>query len=305
MMVRALTLVWASLLVSGGVAAADVTAGALHHTLRQQHGWMARGANPKHAWLYVASLSQNVVGIYDLEEIGVPQIGSIADGLNTPFGVVVDANGTLYVASQGAGTVTIYPAGSISPSLTLADGLTAPVGLAVDANGDVYVGNQGSAPSIQVYAQGQTSPYWTITSPLIKHPGPITFDSHRDLFVVDNDTGVAEIPFGSTQLSSLGFEGLTYPSAIAVDPGNGNVYVSDLYTDTLIFEPGTPTAVRKIKNVYPDFFGIGTVRGKTYLFGPCSPCNSVDVLTFPRRVQSSFNTVQDPQGAAVKPAGVP
>src|SRR5580704_4649818 len=30
MMVRALTLVWASLLVSGGVAAADVTAGALH-----------------------------------------------------------------------------------------------------------------------------------------------------------------------------------------------------------------------------------------------------------------------------------
>jgi DNA-binding beta-propeller fold protein YncE len=306
-MMRYAVLAFTSVILVSGVAAKSAAASPRQHVVSHKHsGWMTPRANPKHAWLYVAGQNQSVVAIYDLEEIGAPQIGAITNGINTPFGLALDAQGTLYVANP-SGTVTIYPADATSPSLTLSQGLISPVGIAVDTNNDVYVGNQGSAPSIQVYAQGQTSPYRTITSPLIVHPGPITFDTHRNLFIVDNNNGIAEMPFGSQNLTWLGLQGLGYPSAIAVDPFNGNLYVSDISSkhDTLIFLPGQTQASAKMKGVSADFFAIGKIRRTTYLFGPCSPCNNMDVVKFPRKVLAVLGSQTFPQGVAIKPAGVP
>jgi len=305
-MTRHFPFLFASLLVATAVGAANATEKPARHALVHRHGWMAPDANPKHAWLYVAGQNQSVVAIYDLEIIGAPQIGAITDGISTPFGLALDASGTLYVANP-SGTVTIYPAGATAPSLTLSQGLISPVGIAVDTNNDVYVGNQGSSPSIQVFAQGQTTPYRTITNTLIVHPGPITFDTHRNLFIVDNTNGIAEEPFGSQVLAFLGLQGLGYPSAIAVDPFDGDIYVSDISSkhDTLIFPPGHTTATRKIKGVSADFFAIGKIRGTTYLFGPCSPCNNLDVIKFPRTLLAVLGSQTFPQGVAVKPAGVP
>jgi DNA-binding beta-propeller fold protein YncE len=128
----------------------------------RSQGWIARDANPQHAWLYVNGEDNNVVFIYDLEKIGFPEIGKITAGVIAPFGMAVDAQGTLYVVNQhgsgsAPGTVTVYPAGSTTPSLTIAKGLNNPQGVAVDANGNVYVTNRGPAPGIAVYAAGQTT----------------------------------------------------------------------------------------------------------------------------------------------------
>jgi hypothetical protein len=252
-----------------------------------------------------------VVAIYDLAAFGVPKIGEISEGVESPFGVVVDATGNVYVANSHVGqktpgNVTIYPAGATSPSLTLSDGLQSPVGLALDTNGDLYVGNQGTAPSIQVYAAGQTTPYRTITSSLLVHPGPMTFDQHRNLFVVDNRTGVAELASDGSELVSLGLVGLTYPSAIAVAPKSGDIYVSDLNLHgTLVFAPGKTTALRRMATD-PDFFEIGTVRGTDYLFAPYSSRNVLEAVRLDARKPFwSMDTVAAPQGAAIKPAGVP
>src|ERR1700722_2323994 len=254
-------LVPTAVLAAATIAAGHATPPRATEAARRSGGWMDAKANPKHPWLYVASLNQSVVAIYDLAAFGVPKIGEISQGLASPFGVVVDPQGTVYVANSHVGqktpgNVTIYPAGALIPGLTLSDGLQSPVGLAVDTNGDVYVGNQGTAPSIQVYAAGQTTPYRTITSSLLVHPGPMTFDKNRKLFVVDNRTGVAELASGAQQLVSLGLVGMTYPSAIAIAPRSGDIYVSDLNLHgTLVFAPGKTTAIRRMATD-PDFFAI-------------------------------------------------
>src|ERR1700722_7859247 len=167
-------------------------------------GWMARDANPSHAWLYVNGEDNNVVYIRELEKFGFPEIGRITAGVSKPFGMAVDAQGTLYLVNQhGAGSapgaVTIYPAGSTSPSLTLSDGLVNPQGVAVDASGNVYVTNRGPSPGIAVYAPGQTTLSQYITDPLLSRPIQETFDAAGNLHFSDPDTGVSEILLGSQQ----------------------------------------------------------------------------------------------------------
>jgi hypothetical protein len=309
---RAQRTAWLSsiiLLFGGSVADAATNPPRQHVTAANEHhrGWMAADANAKHVWMYIASIPDNQVAVYDLDKVGIPQIGTIKDGISTPFGIVVDAQGNVYVANQNAGTVTVYAPGTTSPSLTISGGLQSPVGLAVDTNGDVYVGNQGSAPSVQVYAQGQTSPYRTITGPLIVHPGPLTFDDARNFFLVDNSTGVAEIPFGSQNLQSLGLQGITYPSGVAVAPITGNIYVSDLTQGkTFVYAPGGVTPIQTLKKASADFFTVANLHSNTYLFGPCTPCSKVNVFKFGgKKPWAVFDTIAGPQGIAVKPAGVP
>jgi DNA-binding beta-propeller fold protein YncE len=173
---------------SGGSA----VGGAVHPThgpsAAQKHrAWWARDANPNHAWLYVNGEDNNVVYIHDLDKLGFPEIGRITDGVSKPFGMTVDAQGTLYLVNQnGAGSapgnVTIYPAGATSPSLTVSDGLVNPQGVAVDASGNVYVTNRGPSPGIAVYAPGQTALSQYITDPLLSRPIQDTFDAAGNLY---------------------------------------------------------------------------------------------------------------------------
>jgi hypothetical protein len=95
-------------------------------------GWMSANANPKHAWLYVGGQNNATVGIYDMGKLGFPLIGTITQGLGQVEGLTIDGQGTLYVANVNTATVTIYPAGSVTPSLTLSQGLSRPYMAAVD-----------------------------------------------------------------------------------------------------------------------------------------------------------------------------
>jgi serine/threonine-protein kinase len=187
---------------------------------------MARDAHPRHPWLYVSGINNNVVDIYDLAKFAVPQIGEITKGLNHPGGISLDGAGNLYVANQGGGTVTIYAPGETLPSLTLSQGLTEPVDSAIDANGDVYVSNRATTPSIVVYPQGQTVPSATITSSLIQIPTAVIFDATGNLYFADNNTGVSEMAAGTQQLVSLGLQQDLPASGLALDPLTGDLFVS-------------------------------------------------------------------------------
>jgi hypothetical protein len=70
--------------------------------------------------------------------------GTITDGISNPLGLAIDRDGTLYVSNYPA-SITVYPAGSSSPSETITGGgLTDPFGLALDSSGNLYIADFGA-----------------------------------------------------------------------------------------------------------------------------------------------------------------
>jgi DNA-binding beta-propeller fold protein YncE len=317
-MARYVALVFASVLLSAAAAPANVGAGAPSSTISHphHHGWMARDANPKHAWMYVASGLTNPILIYDLESpVGPRKIGEITDGLTRPSGIAVDAQGTLYAANynqnQPGGTVTIYPAGATSPSLTLSQGLSAPLDVKVDTSGNVYVSNHGTSPSIAVFPPGQTTPSEIITSSLIQAPGSMTLDSSQNLFFGDGISGVLEIPYGTQQPVSVNLQGLERPGGLTFDPLTGNLFVADLQLNKVfVYAPNNENAVRTMKIGFGScIMADGTIKHGEYIFVPdCG--TSGTVLVFKHNANKpitswSFDTGIGACCIAFKPAGVP
>src|SRR3984957_20828232 len=113
-------------------------AGVPHRQPAQRYGgWMARNANPKHGWMYVARGTSSVIAIYDLASpFGPRLIGKITQGLTNPSGLAVDARGTLYAANYDngnpGGTGVAYAPRARSPSLTHSQGLSVPLSVNVD-----------------------------------------------------------------------------------------------------------------------------------------------------------------------------
>jgi len=278
---------------------------------------MARDANPKHPWLYVAGFSNNVVNIYDQQRYGAPLIGSLTQGMDNPCGLALDSQGTLYVTNDGANTVEVFPAGATAPSVTLSQDLDLPVAVAVDTNGDVYVANDSATnPGIAVFPAGQTTPSAFITSSLLPQPIQMFFDASRNLYVSDLDTGVvAEMPYGSQQPVSLGLEELVHARGIALDPLDGNLYVNNLLhfggndAQTLAYAPGSVTPKYRLKGSTPaaDDIVFGVVQGEEYMFLSNTHTNQVIVYKHNSRKPLTVLTTasNNTQGLAFKPAGVP
>jgi hypothetical protein len=188
-------------------------------------------ADASHNYVYVADAYANTVWIFPAAPLDPNPVGSITSGVVGAEGVAVGGTGNLYVANPGNNTVTIYPRGSSSPSLTLSKDLTTPAAVAVDANGNVWVSNQlGSYEgSVVEFPAGQTTPSTVIGG---LNPLGIAVDSHGNLYVENyNDSAafVSVYPPGATQPSKqFGAGDLLQPLGITVGP-TGDVYVADYY----------------------------------------------------------------------------
>jgi streptogramin lyase len=294
-----------AVLGSPGASALGRTASPMMH---RSGGWTARDANTSDPWLYTAGYYNNVVNVYDLADASIPLIETITDGVDGPAQVAVDANGAVYVANQSAGNVTIYLAGTTSPSLTLSQGLTDPLGIAIDSAGNVYVSNR-SPNYIVVYAPGQTTPTTTLSSDLFYSLGGMFFDSTGTLYISDNVSGVLLLPPGSQQPYSLGLQGLTQTGGIALG-SRGDLFVGDLGYDhkVYVFAPGQVKAKRKLAvSLNADFLASGPVKGVDYIFVPNFFSNTVSL--FKQRGRNPVTTLTTASsgvnGVAYKPAGVP
>jgi hypothetical protein len=290
--------------------------GARRSSPLRNNGWMAPNANAKHAWLYVNGENYNVVYVYDLDREGMPQIGKITDGISAPFGMTLDPQGTLYVVSQhgtgsAPGWVTIYPAGATSPALTLSQGLVNPQGVAVDASGNVYVTNRGPSPGIAIYVAGQSTLSAYIVDPLISRPIQDVFDGGGNLFFSDPDTGVSEIPNGSQTVMSLGLQGLTHATGIALDPNNGDLFVNDWLGRsgkyrTYVYAPGSQSPDHRLQNNIAGYYlATGAIRKTPVVFVPAFFSNLVYV--FKARARNpwfSITAASQAGSVAYKPAGV-
>ncbi|MBV9055602.1 MAG: hypothetical protein JO351_03055 [Candidatus Eremiobacteraeota bacterium] len=84
---------------------------------------------------------------------------SYTTGVWNPVDVAVASDGTVYIANYSS-AVTVYPAGSLQPSMSLAGPSgESPLGVALDGSRNVYVSyvNPSRGGSIYKYAPGQSS----------------------------------------------------------------------------------------------------------------------------------------------------
>jgi hypothetical protein len=152
------------------------------------------------------------------------------------------ASPSLYVASYGLNTISVYSsapagpryAGTISGSGT---GLDRPEGVAFDVTGRLYVTNS-AANTITEYAPGaigDASPVATIAGQKtgLSDPGFIALDGAGHLYVVNNGTNsVTEYAQGAngdaSPVATIAgpATGITHPEGITVDPA-GNIYLSN------------------------------------------------------------------------------
>jgi streptogramin lyase len=160
-------------------------------------------------------------------------VDTITQGIDFPLGMTIDKSGTLYVANGNA-TVTEYPSGQNTPSVTLSQGLTAPSDVAVDKSGNVWVSN-GS--DVLEYPKGSQSPSFTLTDGL-NGADAVAIDADGTLYVSNEGTSghayVAVFAPGATKpRTTFGAGNLTAPCGLTLDP-TGNIYVADFYVGTVL-----------------------------------------------------------------------
>jgi hypothetical protein len=313
-MIRSTALVFASVVVLSGFAAANASESTARHAVAQRdRGWMSRDANPKHAWLYVSGYDNDVINIYDLNRFGTPHLGSITQGVTNPGGITLDSQGTLYVPNTTAQTVTVYPAGATTPTLTLSTPGRAQ-GAAVDSVGNVYVCVRGSNPGIAVYPPRQTTMSQFITSSLIQNPNQLVFDSAGTLYIVDDNAGVSVLPPGpSENVTSLNLNGLLpgSTSGIALNPLSGGFYISFSKAQYHLLEYAAgqqdPERKRRIHSGSADFMTSGLLHRSVRVFVPDGGSNVVYIFKSTLRGTPAEITTasQSVQGLAFKPPGMP
>lgn len=188
-----------------------------------------------HSAIYVSAFSSNggghggIVDVFYDGNTATPNV-TITNGIDLPYGVAVDTNGTLYVANQGtsAQDITEYPAGSSTATTTLS-GLQYPTGVAVDGSGTLYASYTGTGPGgVAVYPAGSSSPSTTLGGTYTPYGEAI--DALGTLYVANVDElAVTEYTPGSSTPTTTLNSGLSYPKDVAVDAA-GTLYVSNSFS---------------------------------------------------------------------------
>jgi hypothetical protein len=210
---------------------ADVRFGLDRSALARATAKRGPGSFPavKQATLFVSDLDNNTVWLFPSKTTNPMPSGSITQGIDEPVNAAVDKNGTVYVANNGNSTVTEYPWGQTSPSVTLSTDLVDPNGIAVDSAGTVYVTSGGTVGQCSVleFPKGATSPSVSVNG--FGLPIGLAFDKAGNLYVADGEFGnnhIWEVPKGTTNMIDLKLTDLEQSVGVAFNGAN-NLYVTN------------------------------------------------------------------------------
>lgn len=277
-------------------------------------GWRSPAAQRKNGRLLYASLEgAGEILIYSESAINQAPIGMITSGLSQPWGLYVDKSGNLYVANLNS-TVSVYPPGAVTPSLTYSQDLCHPLFTIVDARGNVFVANGrscGTGPATVVeYAAGSTNADRTLPLPATELDG-IDFDRQGNLYVAFRATlkrghgSIAKFPPGSTKGTILGML-VHKPQGLIVD-NEGNILVAETSKtsrDIVVYAPGARFPSARVKlpmGSIPN--GIAITEKEHKLFVTSYNNGTVYVTHYPLGKASTWTEIENPgddvQGVAV------
>ena len=269
---------------------------------RRGNGYLHR--TKRKATLFVSDIDSDAIRLFPAKKTNPKQNGTITTGINLPVNVAVDLHGMLYVANNGNSTVTEYPFGATSPSVTLSGGqLVYPNGIAVDNKGTVYVTSGATAGScyVLVYPKGASTPSEQIDG--FDLPVGLAIDKSGNLYVGDAlQNAVWEVPNGSTTPSKLSLDGLDDPVGVAVDPSN-NLWVANNANSTVLgFHLGDSSAFATITSGLSGPYSIAFEKSGT-LFVGSSLHYPGDVTAYKSGSTTPFESISvaNPAGLAIYP----
>jgi hypothetical protein len=183
--------------------------------------------------LYVTNFDSPPYGgvtIYDAKESNPVPIAVINTEIFQPNGDCIDADGTLYVASDpgsSLGWISEYALGKTTPVRIITQGINLPAFCTIDSHGNLWVTNAGSG--VTEYLKGSTVPYSTLSNGLTG-PDGITIDRAANIYVGNlqpyGTSNVQVFPPGKKSPSRTITDGITWPVGIAVD-AEGTLYVAN------------------------------------------------------------------------------
>ncbi|HET6277040.1 MAG TPA: hypothetical protein VFE16_14015 [Candidatus Cybelea sp.] len=269
------------------------------------HAWPDKHHKKKKEILFVADPQNNQILMYDPLKANPTAEGSITNGIDYAFGLAIGQKGTLYVANLlsktgSTGSITVYPKGKTSPSLTITTGCAAPYGIAIDSKGDVFSTNLNN-DTITAYKSGAKSPYETINFSSYGQALGIGIDANDNAWVAsDTNNEVFEIAKGSTTPVNAELSGLVGPINVAF--GLKDVmYVSNFSgANVTVYTYGTKSPSMTITNGAPDPTLSGFTK-KGYYFQSNQNSYVSGYKTGSSTPFSQITGIPDPRGIASSP----
>jgi hypothetical protein len=250
--------------------------------------WMQSKAAPAKALLYIADGATDDVFVYDYK---TSQLVGTLHGMKQPYGMCVDAQGSVWITDLSAGAVVKYPHGKIVQAKRFAtDGRA--VGCSVDpTSGNLAVANvttSSGGGSIRVFSSSGHTDYANPQCYTLEQPG---YDSQGNLYVEayspSNAVVVCELPHGGNALQPIAVDRELTGAGSAMWDGKYITLTEESY------QGNSSTAIHQM--VATTSGGLQTV-GTTVLTDPCH--NSIDIWQ-PFIVGSKNTPVNTQQGDAV------
>jgi streptogramin lyase len=230
-------------------------------------GWTSGDAKAGFGLIYTGSYDSNEITILKNKGKVPPVVGTITNGINEPERLFVDRRLRLWVSNLGNDTVTAYPPGVTSPSITLSAGINYPTGLVVGGDGTVYVANTGN-DTVTVYRRGKTKLQRTIAL-TNETPENLAVDASNNLYISylggNRGSGVIKVPPGQTQGTDLNLN-VGDAEAIEVDRAGNIILLDGSVPGVDIFPAGKTNPSKTIPITDGNAFELSLNKAETELY---------------------------------------
>ena len=217
---------------------------------------------------YTSSVNEYAPHTYKL-------VRTYTDGIDLPFGGMVDSKGTMYVSVAGVkgrieGGIAVFPPGKTSPSAILTAGVYVPHGLAKDSAGHLFLAQiYGSQSSVIEFPKAQNKskvlPLDDLNTGAFLED--LKLDANNDIVVADAElNSVRFYPPPYKKESTALTSGVSTPTAL-VYGADGSLFVGDEYAgangNVVVFPPGaTQPTVRITDGITGGVLGVAVSPAK-------------------------------------------
>jgi hypothetical protein len=222
-------------------------------------------ANPGAIWVdakgdvYVGNDMTYTSAVVEYAPGGTKPIRTYRNGIDLPFGGMVDPSGTMYVSVVTApgtseGGIAVFPRGKTKPSTFLTDNIKVPHGVAKDPSGNLFVAQiYGQQSSVVEFPAGSSK---SVVLPLNDlNTGAfledLKLDAGNDIVVADANLNAVRFYPAPYKYESQALEaGMSAPTGLAYGPDGSlfvaNEYVNVQHGNVIVFPPGATQPSRTI-----------------------------------------------------------